>query len=92
MGVAIGDRCRIYFVFCRDWGGVDVVYYRFRIRFIKVVEVACGSVRLWRIVDGDLRRFVGVVLYVIWVALVGRGIDRYDVGVFFYGDCYVGDE
>lgn len=56
------------------------------------MEVVCGSVWLWCIVDGDLWWFVGVVLYVIWVVLVGCGIDWYDVGVFFYGDCYVGDE
>ena len=58
----------------------------------KAVEAACGSVRRWRIADGDLRRPAGIVLHVTWAALAGRGIDRHDAGALLYGDCHAGDE
>lgn len=61
-------------------------------RSTKAVEAACGSVRLWRIADGDLRRPAGAVLHVTWAALAGRGIDRHDAGALLYGDCHAGDE
>ena len=92
VGAATGDRCRIYSALCRDWGGADAVYYRPRTRSTKAVEAACGSVRLWRIADGDLRRPAGAVLHVTWAALAGRGIDRHDAGALLYGDCHAGDE
>lgn len=55
-------------------------------------KAACGSVRRWRIADGDLRRPAGIVLHVTWAALAGRGIDRHDAGALLYGDCHAGDE
>ena len=51
-----------------------------------------GSVRRWRIADGDLRRPAGAVLHVTWAALAGRGIDRHDAGALLYGNCHAGDE
>ena len=80
VGAATGDRCRIYSALCRDWRGADAVYYRPRTLIHKGCKAACGSVRRWRIADGDLRRPAGAVLHVTWAALAGRGIDRHDAG------------
>lgn len=57
-----------------------------------VMEVVCFGIWWWCVIDGGLWWIDWFVLYVFWFVLVGGGIDWYDVGVFVYGYCYVGNE
>lgn len=58
-------------------------------RLWKLRAAVFGGGALQMVICGGL---LGLVLYVAWAALAGRGIDRHDAGALLYGDCHAGDE
>lgn len=58
-------------------------------RLWKLRAAVFGGGALQMVICGGL---LGLVLYVAWAALAGRGIDRHDAGALINGDCHAGDE